>query len=117
VLPGGSQDTHAHTTASCDSATLAADKALGVRVAHGFALADLPASADLLMHFLSGKGTEVDYRAGSRISEKALASGAFRAVNNEVQAAILSKLKAGRLIAPVSAAAAGRGRAAGRVPP
>jgi hypothetical protein len=104
VLPGGSQDTHAHATVSCDSATFAADKALGVRVAHGFALADLPASADLLMHFLSGKGTEVDYLAGSRISEKALASGAFRAVNSEVQAAILSQLKAGRTRVRLSAA-------------
>ena len=74
VLPSGSQDTHAQTPeASCDSATFAADEALGVKVAHGFALANFPASADLLTHFLTGKGTEVDYRAGSLISKKALA--------------------------------------------
>jgi len=105
VLPSGSQDTHAQTPkASCDSATFAADKALGVKVAHGFALASFPASADLLAHFLKGKGTEVDYRAGSLISKKALASGAFRAVDNEVQEAILSQLKAGRTRVQLSAA-------------
>jgi hypothetical protein len=105
VLPSGSQDTHAQTPeASCDSATFAADKALGARVARGFALAGFPASADLLQHFLKGKGTEVDYRAGSLVSKKALASGAFRAVNNEVQEAILSQLKAGRTRVRLSAA-------------
>jgi hypothetical protein len=40
----------------------------------------------------------------SRISEKALASAAFRAVNYEVQAAILSQLKAGRTRVRLSAA-------------
>jgi hypothetical protein len=83
---------------------LAADKALGARVAHGFALANLPASADLLTHFLNGKGTEVNYRAGSPISKKALASGAFRAVNNEVAEAVLSQLKAGKSRVRLSAA-------------
>jgi hypothetical protein len=105
VPPNGSQDTHAQTPkAGCDSATFAADEALGVKVADGFALADFPASADLLTHFLEGKGTEVDYRAGSLISKKALASSAFRAVNNEVQEAILSQLKAGRTRVQLSAA-------------
>ena len=105
VLPSGSQDTHAQTpAASCDSSTFAADKALGARVAHGFALAGFPASADLLTHFLKGKGTEVDYRAGSPISKQALASGAFRAVDNEVTEAILRQLKAGRAHVRLSAA-------------
>jgi hypothetical protein len=104
VLPSGSQDTHAQTPeASCDSATFAADEALGAKVAYGFALASLPASADLLTHFLKGKGTEVDYRAGSLISKQALASGTFRTVNNEVQEAILSQLKAGRARVQLSA--------------
>jgi hypothetical protein len=105
VLPNGSQDTHAQTPkARCDSAAFAADEALGVKVADGFALADFPASADLLTHFLRGKGTEVDYRAGSLISKEALASSAFRAVNNEVQEAILSQLKADRTRVQLSAA-------------
>ena len=105
VLPSGSQDTHAQTpAASCDSSEFAADKALGARVAHGFALAGLPASADLLAHFLDGKGTGVNYRAGSPVSKKTLASGAFRAVNNEVQDVILSQLKAGRTRVRLSAA-------------
>jgi hypothetical protein len=105
VLPSGSQDTRAQTPeASCDSATFEADEALGIKVAHGFALANFPASADLMAHFLKGKGTEVDYRAGSLISKKALASGAFRAVDNEVQAAVLGQLKAGRIRVRLSAA-------------
>jgi hypothetical protein len=105
VVPSGSQDTHAQTPdASCDSSTFAADKALGARVAHGFALAGLPASADLLTHFLNGKGTEVDYRAGSPVSKQALASGAFRAVDHEVTEAILRQLTAGRAHVRLSAA-------------
>jgi len=97
VPANGSQDTRAQTPeAACDSATFAADEALGVRVAKGFTLARFPVSADLLTHFLTGKGTEVDYRAGSPISRKARASSAFRAVDSEVQAAVLSQLKAGR---------------------
>lgn len=105
VQPNGSQDTHAQSPGSgCDSATFSADEALGVKVAEGFALANFPASADLLTHFLKGTGTEVDYRAGSLISKKALASSAFRAVNDEVQEAILSQLKAGRTHVQLSAA-------------
>jgi hypothetical protein len=93
----GSQDTHAQTPkAACDSARFAADEVLGVKVADGFAVAGFPASADLLTHFLQGRGTEVDYRAGSPISERAVSSSAFRAVNNEVQRAILSQLNAGK---------------------
>jgi hypothetical protein len=105
VPPNGSQDTHAQTPgASCDSATLASDHALGVRIARGFTLAGFPAGADLLMHFLQGKGTRVAFRAGSPISKEALASGAFQEVNNEVQAEIFSQLKAGRTHVRLSAA-------------
>jgi len=97
VRASGSQDTHAQTPkAGCDSAAFAVDKALGRKVSLGFALAGFPASADLLTHFLTGKGTEVDYPAGSPISKEALSSSAFLAVNNEVQEAILSQLKAGK---------------------
>jgi len=83
---------------------LAADHALGVKVAAWFALAGLPASADLLQHFLQGTGTEVSYPAGSLISKQVLASAAFRAVNNQVEHTILSQLKAGRLQVRLSAA-------------
>jgi hypothetical protein len=57
-----------------------------------------------LRHFLKGKGTEVNYRAGSLISKKVLSSGTFRAVNNEVQEAILSQLKAGQARVQLSSA-------------
>jgi hypothetical protein len=97
VPPNGSQDTHAQTpTAVCDGARFAADKVLGNQVADGFAAAGFLASADLLAHFLQGNGTQVDYRAGSPISEKAASSSAFQAVNHEVQRAILRQLKAGK---------------------
>jgi hypothetical protein len=103
VPPGGSQDTHP-AGARCDTATFAADETLGARVAHGFALAGLPAAASLLTHFLAGPGTQVSYRAGSRLSEQALASTAFRTVNDEVQEAILRQLKAGPAVVHLSAA-------------
>jgi hypothetical protein len=84
--------------------TFAADKALAAKVTAGFALAGFPASAALLEHFLKGTGTEVDYPAGSPISKEALASGAFLAVNTEVQEEILSQLKAGKTRVRLSAA-------------
>ena len=105
VPPNGSQDTHAQTPkARCDSATFAADEALGIKVARGFALAGFPASADLLTHFLKGKGTEVDYPAESPISTKTRSSRAFQTVNNKVQEAILRQLEAGRTRVRLSSA-------------
>jgi len=105
VRPSGSQDTHAQTpNATCDSATFASDKALGARLARAFALAGFPVSADLLAHFLAGQGTGVNYRAGSPIARKARASEAFRALNADVQNAILGQLKAGRTRVRLSAA-------------
>jgi hypothetical protein len=90
--------------ASCDTTTLAADHATGVKVATGFALAGFSASADLLTHFLSGTGTAVHYGARSQIAAQARASGAFQAVNTEVTEAILSQLKAGQAHVRLSAA-------------
>ena len=105
VRPSGSQDTHAQTpNATCDSARFASDKALGARLARAFALAGFPVSADLLAHFLAGQGTGVAYRAGSPIARKARASEAFRALNADVQNAILGQLKAGRTRVRLSAA-------------
>jgi hypothetical protein len=105
VAPNGSQDTHAQTPAAqCDSATFSADKTLGAEVVRGFELTAFPASADLLAHFLKGRGTEVDYRAGSPISAAALASSAFRSLNSEVQEAIRGQLDAGRTRVRLSAA-------------
>ena len=105
VLPNGSQDTHAQTPdTSCDHATLASDHTLGLKIARGFALAGFTASADLLQHFLAGSGTGVSYPAGSRISQLALASAAFQAVNSEVQDAIARQLKAGQTHVRLSAA-------------
>jgi hypothetical protein len=105
VPPNGSQDTHAQTPgAVCDGARFAADEVVGIKVADGFAAAGFLASADLLTHFLQGKGTEVDYRAGSPISEKAMSSNAFQAVNNKVQRKILRQLKAGKTRVKLSGA-------------
>jgi hypothetical protein len=105
VAPNGSQDTSAQAPgAGCDTAKLASDHALGLRIARGFGLAGFSAGADLLRHFLQGTGTRVAYRAGTPISEQAQASTAFQAVNNEVQAEILDQLKAGRTQVRLSAA-------------
>jgi hypothetical protein len=105
VLPSGSQDTHAQTpNTTCDSATFASDKALGARLARAFGLVGFPVSADLLAHFLTGMGTGVNYRAGSPIAKQALVSEAFRALNADVQKAILRQLKAGRTRVRLSAA-------------
>jgi hypothetical protein len=96
VLANGSQDTGAEAgAATCDPAQLAADRSLGGNVAGGFAVAGFPAAAELLRHFLAGTGTGVNYPAGSRISRLAMASGAFRAVNGQVQAAVARQLKSG----------------------
>jgi hypothetical protein len=105
VPANGSQDAYAQTpTASCDRATFSTDQALGGKIAAGFASAGFTVSADLLTHFLRGTGAEVDFRAGSVISEQARASAAFRAVDREVQVAILSQLTAGRTQIRLSAA-------------
>jgi hypothetical protein len=96
VTPNDSQDTYAATpSATCDSAQLKADQTLGGTVADGFALEGFPAAADLLAHFLAGKGTEVDYRLGSAISKEAQASPGFQAVNDIVQGEIALQLRAG----------------------
>src|SRR6185437_14632962 len=50
-------------------------------------------TADPMAHFLAGQGTGVHYRAGSPIARKARASEAFRALNADVQNAVLGQLK------------------------
>jgi hypothetical protein len=105
VAPSGSQDTYAQTPgASCDGASFAADRAVGVKVARGFALTGFPVAADLLEHFLGGTGTAVRYPAGSPISKQAQASAAFQVVAREVSAAILSQLRTGQVHVRLSAA-------------
>jgi hypothetical protein len=105
VLPNGSQDTYVATPgATCDSAQFRADRALGGEIADGFAFEGFPAAADLLSHFLTGKGTEVDYGLGSSISRQALASSGFQSVNEKVQAEIALQLKADQARVQLSAA-------------
>jgi hypothetical protein len=77
---------------------------VGREVAAGFTSAGFPSAAALLCHFLSGKGTQVDYRADSPVSREALASSAFRAVDRQVEGAILGQLKAGNARVRLSAA-------------
>jgi hypothetical protein len=105
VTPNGSQDTYASTPgATCDSAQLKADQSLGASIADGFSLEGFPAAAALLAHFLTGTGTEIDYRLGSTISAQAQASAAFRSVNDIVQGEIALQLKAGDTRVRLSAA-------------
>jgi hypothetical protein len=96
VTPNGSQDTYAATPdATCDSAQLKSDQSLGADIASGFSLEGFPAASDLLRHFLTGTGTEIDYRLGSTISNEAQASAGFAAVNEIVQGEIAVQLKDG----------------------
>jgi hypothetical protein len=105
VTPNGSQDTYAATAdATCDGAQLKADRSLGAGIADGFSLEGFPAASDLLEHFLTGSGTEVDYRLGSTISAQAEASAGFRTVNDIVQGEIALQLKAGDTRVRLSAA-------------
>lgn len=105
VVPNGSQDTHVATPgAVCDSAEFTKDMSIGQHVVDGFTLAGFPAGADLLEHFLSGEGTEIDYRAGSSISKQALASSAFLALNSQVQGMIRGQLTGGKAQVRLSAA-------------
>ena len=103
--PNGSQDTYAATpTARCSRSALTANKALGGKITAGFALAGFSASADLLRHFLAGRGTAVNYRAGSPLSRQARASSPFRALNSELQHSVLGQLKAGKTRVELTAA-------------
>jgi hypothetical protein len=96
VTPNGSQDTDAATPdATCDSAQLKSNQLLGASIASGFSLEGFPAASNLLRHFLSGTGTEIDYRLGSTISTEAQASAGFAAVNEIVQGEIAVRLKDG----------------------
>jgi hypothetical protein len=105
VTPNGSQDTYAATPdATCDGAQLKADRSLGASIADGFSLEGFPAASDLLEHFLTGSGTEIDYRPGSTISAQAQASAAFQTVNDIVQGEIALQLKAGDTRVRLSAA-------------
>jgi hypothetical protein len=105
VPTNGSQDTHAATPgAVCDHAHFSKAMSIGRRVAGGFTLAGFPAAAALLSHFLDGTGTAVGYRPGSAVSKQALASSAFRAVDNQVQGEILRQLSAGQPRVRLSAA-------------
>jgi hypothetical protein len=96
ATPNGSQDTYAATPdATCDSAQLKSDQSLGAAIASGFSLEGFPAASDLLRHFLTGTGAEIDYPLGSTISNEARASAGFAAVNETVQGEIAGQLKDG----------------------
>jgi hypothetical protein len=105
VPPNGSQDTSAATPGTvCNSAESAKDRSLGRHIADGFKLTGFQVAAALLDHFIQGKGTQIDYPAGSPISKQALASSAFGVINKQVQAQILRQLKAGQAQVRLSAA-------------
>ena len=104
VLANGSQDTRAQAAgAVCASSQLAADQALGGQIVSGFGVANFPVAAALLRHFLAGSGTAVNYPAGSQIAKLAQASAEFIAVRNEVTAAIMRQLAAGKSAVRLSA--------------
>ena len=96
VQPNASQDTHDQTpNAKCNSLEYDFDEGLGIEVVGSFSVAHLPASAELLAHFLNGTGSEVDFPAGSAISNEAQKSSVFQNLNTAVQAEIVRQLNAG----------------------
>lgn len=87
---------HAEDPAAvCQPQKFRRDETLGQAAVAGFTASGAPVSAELLTHFLGGTGTAVRFGAGSRISREARASSAFRSLNRHVQAAVLSRLRAG----------------------
>jgi hypothetical protein len=96
VQPNPGQDTHDQTpTAKCNTIRFRADKALGATVMTDWAVAGLNASAKLMANFLSGTGAEVDFPAGSTISNAAKGSSAFKRLDKAVQAEVVRQLNAG----------------------
>ena len=96
VAPNSGQDTHAQNpSAVCDPTTFRKDEAIGQALVADYENANLPVSALLLGHFLSGTGSEIDFAAGSQISKEAAQSGPFKSVNKSVQADVLNQLESG----------------------
>lgn len=96
VVNDGSQNTHASTPkATCSKPKLVADNLLGSTAATGFGEVGAYYAEDLLLHFLGGRSTEVDFTAGSTISADAMSSTEFNKLNNAVQAQLLQLLRAG----------------------
>jgi hypothetical protein len=104
VQPSGSQDTHEQTpNDKCNQARLRAYEGLGETTVTLFNSIGAPASAELLSNFLAGTGSEVDFPAGSQISNEVQDSSEFQNLNTAVQAAIVNQLKAGNLQIQLSA--------------
>jgi hypothetical protein len=97
VFRSPGQDTHASDPSSrCDPGTFQRDRAVGKAAAAGFAFTGSEVPADLLVHFLNGSGTPVNYGPATQIAREARASSPFRAMDRGVQAGILRQLRAGR---------------------
>jgi hypothetical protein len=90
-----SQDTRARDPAACQRQKFRRDETLGQGTVAAFTSAGAPVSAMLLAHFLGGTGTAVHLGAGSQISREARAASVFRSLNRQIQAAVLSQLRAG----------------------
>jgi hypothetical protein len=95
VQPNPSQDSHAQAPAACQPKEFRHAESLGKAADLGFASAGLPVATMLLAHFLGGTGTAVHFGAGSQIAREARASRVFRSLNRNIQAAVLSRLRAG----------------------
>jgi hypothetical protein len=96
VQPNSTQDTHDQTpNAKCNSALFKIDEAIGTEVVGGFVASRHPASAELLAHFLNGSGSEIDFPEGSKISNQAMGSREFKALNTAVLAEMVRRLNAG----------------------
>jgi hypothetical protein len=96
VQPGNDRDTHAQTPkATCNTIKFVADEAIAQAAIGEWLQLGLGASVDLMKHFLSGKGTGVNFDVTSVTAQETSKDGGFQTLNKSVQANVLAQLKKG----------------------
>jgi hypothetical protein len=96
VQPGNDRDTHAQTPkATCSTPTYIKDKEIAGTLIEGWSLLRLGTAAELMQHFLSGQGTEIDFDVSSATAQETSKDGAFEQLNKNVQTYVLAQLKKG----------------------
>lgn len=96
VQPGNDRDTHAQTPqATCSTPTYVKDEAIAKTLIESWSVLGLDASAELMQHFLSGTGTEIDFDVSSATAQETSEDGVFEQLNKNVQANVLAQLEKG----------------------
>jgi hypothetical protein len=96
VKPGNDRDTHAQNPeATCNRLTFAGDETIANGLITTWLEGDLGVSAELMQHFLSGKGTAINFDVTSTTAEETSQDGAFKTLNKKLQGYVLAQLKKG----------------------